>query len=282
MKGNLQIEKWGKWNIIWVDSENTVLAIDALNGQGVDGVGISLYKGYKLDNIEFIRNNEVLADKGVVLPFGKDIDISALSDVKTLKFLTVIGNREFRNFSEYIELEDLRVECHLGTVLPNANSNLEMLYLQNYKPKCRNLTSLNCYPNLIDLEINQGNILDMDGIKKLSALRKLSLFNIRSMQNIDAIVESEISHVHIDGSKNIQNIELFAESKNIKTLRLINCGKIKSLDFIKRFHSLEELRFVKTYIEDGDMTPLFGLKSVGFLKEKGYSHTPEQVIEMLH
>ena len=62
-------------------------------------------------------------------------------------------------------------------------------------------------------------------------------------------------------------------------LSLNNCAEISSLKFIQKMKSLEDLRFVKTNVKDGDLSYCEGLKYVGFLPKRHYSHKPENFIE---
>jgi protein phosphatase 1 regulatory subunit 7 len=63
--------------------------------------------------------------------------------------------------------------------------------------------------------------------------------------------------------------------KKLKILKLINCGDIPDLKFIKLMPELKAISFVDSNIVDGDLSHCIGLEFVGFLKKKSYSHVPE-------
>jgi hypothetical protein len=80
-----------------------------------------------------------------------------------------------------------------------------------------------------------------------------------------------------EACKKIKDFAVLAKCPRLRTLRVLNCGELESLRDLALFPQLEDFRFVKTKIRDGDMSPLLRLKRVGFLKNANYSHTPEQI-----
>ena len=56
-----------------------------------------------------------------------------------------------------------------------------------------------------------------------------------------------------------------------------SCGNLASLAFLNKLLALDEFRFVKMEVLDGDLTPLLRLKSVGFIDKRSYSHTCAEV-----
>lgn len=280
MNTQTQIIKWGTNRIAWVQSKNIQSAIDLVNRGEVDGLGISPHHGYDETDISFVADVPGLG--GIVLPFARNYDLTVLQAIHGLRFLTIAGSDQPFDCRIYPKLYELRVEWHPTLSLPIAGSRLRSLYIRSYKPKVKNLSDLPVYEKLSELEINQGNITSLDGIEKLIALSSVSLFHLRQLHSIAAIAKTAIRLLHVEGSKTIADVERLSDCPKLQCLRLIDCGKLGSLSFIHHFKKLEELRFVNTKIQDGDMTPLFGLKAVGFLGQKSYSHTPEQVRETIN
>lgn len=81
--------------------------------------------------------------------------------------------------------------------------------------------------------------------------------------------------------KKIKNYGVVSQIKGLKILRFNDCGSIPNIRFLKEMPNLEDFRFVDTNVLDGDLTPCFGLKSVGFFKKKHYSHTPGELNAIL-
>lgn len=274
-----EIENWGNHSIVWVQSEDVQAAIDILRNEEADGLGLSPYKGFALEDISFLTDVPNL--KGVVLPFAGKYDLKILGNLPSLSFLTVAENNQPFDYGTLLELEELRIEWHSNLMLPKSCSKLRSLYVRGYKPKSRRLVELPPYENVNELEINQGNLVNLEGIERLPKIANASFFHLRQLQSIIALVDSNMDRLHIEGCKKISDIERLSSCRELKSFRLIDCGKLKSLAFLAEFGKLEEFRFVNTIVEDGDMTPLLQLKSVGFLKKANYSHTPEEIREAI-
>jgi protein phosphatase 1 regulatory subunit 7 len=97
------------------------------------------------------------------------------------------------------------------------------------------------------------------------------------LKKVEAIGGTWVETLHIETCSSIQDFAALAKCKSLRRLRYINCGVIGSLAPLRDFKALEEFRFVKTNVLDGDMTPLMSLKSIGFENKRHYSHTPEQI-----
>ena len=219
--------------------------------------------------------------KGIVLPYAEKYNIKILEQISSLRFLTVAGNTQPINYECLLDLEELRVEWHSKLELPKSSDKLKTLYIRGYKPNSKNLKDLPHFKNLTELEINQGNLIDLQGVDRLPKLVKGSFFHLRHLQSVASLTELGIEAIHVEGSKIVVDFEELSRCQQLKSLSLIDCGKIKSLTFLEKFRKLEDFRFVNTIVEDGNMIPLLKMKSVGFLKKASYTHTPEEIRKQL-
>lgn len=274
-----KIESWGERTIVWVQSTDIQSALNVLESGMADGLGISPYNGFVGDDISFLMNVPNLG--GVVLPFASNYDLNHIKNVPNLRFLTVAGNVQPFDYGFCQDLEELRVEWHSKVALPDPSSKLQTLYIRGYKPTSKDLTDLPAYVGVKELEINQGNLVSLEGVDRLQVLVDASFFNLRQLHSVSALSQTKISSLHIDTCKKINDIESLSECEALRVFRLIACGKLNTLHVLDNFKKLDEFRFVNTDIEDGDMSPLFRLKSVGFLQKRNYSHTPEEVDQMI-
>jgi hypothetical protein len=274
-----KIVAWGEHSIAWVQSKDPQEALNLLQNGEVDGLGLSPHNGFASENISFLAHVPNL--KGLVLPYAEKYDIKVLEQVPTLRFLTVAGNNQAFDYSAVPELEELRIEWHSKLELPSPASKLRSLYIRDYKSKLKNLLDLPPYENVKELEINQGNLTSLKGIERLRKLSIASFFHLRQLHSIVHLVEINIERLHIEGCKKVSDVESLIRCRELISFRLIDCGKLNSLRFLEGFEKLEEFRFVNTIIQDGDMTPLLRMKSVGFLKRSSYSHTPEEIREAI-
>lgn len=275
MASETKIVNWGSHSIVWVQSDDVQAALDILHKGEADGLGVSPHNGYKSNDISFLADVSNLA--GVVLPYASEYDLSHLEEIRGLQFISVAGNKQPFDYGVFSDLEQLRIEWHSKLALPEPSAKLSDLYIRGYKPKSKNLTCLPVFENLVDIEINQGNLVNLEGIERLRELSSASFFHLRQLQSVDALVGTNVGQLHVEGCKKISGVEVLSGCPELESLRLIDCGKLRSLKFLEEFGKLDEFRFVNTVVEDGDMTPLLQMKSVGFLKKAGYSHTLEEI-----
>lgn len=279
MAAETKIINWGKHRIAWVQSDDLDTAIELVRTGQVDGLGVSPYHGFKVKELDFLATVPGL--QGVAIPFGKNFDLTPLKGLSGLKFLTVAENKQPFDYQTFRDLEDLNIQWHPKVTLPAANSKLRELYMRGYCPKDKTLKSLPAFKNVETLEITLGNLESLEGIKNLKKLSHASFFYLKQLQSVGALTRTRVKYLLLDVCKKIADVESLVDCHDLEVLRLCDCGKLRSLQFIRRFRKLVEFRFVNTIVEDGDLTPLLQLKSVGFLKRRGYSHTPEEIDEAI-
>ena len=276
MTSEVKITKWFKnCSVAWVDQNCVQVAIDAVKEGKADGLGVSPHMGYKSDDISFIDDLDDV--RGLALPCASNYNLNHLYNLKNLQFLGVIGSKQAFVYEAFEQLRELRIEWNSKMILPDASSPLQKLYIRGYKPRSKGLEDIPEYKELNDIELVRGNLTKLKGIEKLKGLVAAQFSYLTNLQLISPLTALQVENLHFEACKKILDIENLTECKNLKRLAVNNCGAIQSLSFLKDFRILEDFRFVNTIIEDSDMSPLLGMKSVGFMKRKGYSHTPDEI-----
>lgn len=270
----LDIDTWGSRSIFWVKSDRVAESMEAVYSHGIDLVGISPERGYGRQSISFLR--EYPATQGLVIPFASQYSLDPLASLSALKYLQIGESREPLDLHYFPHLVELRLEWHAGIQWAELPA-LRSLYLRGYEPSSKDISELPLFPQLEELEFNQGNLQAMTGIDRFRALLRLHLYNLRGLENVGSLCGTRLEFLHIESCKRIQDLETLSCLTEVIALRINDCGRVASLQFIERMARLQELRFVGTLVEDGDMTPLMRLDTVGFLPRRGYSHTPIQV-----
>lgn len=270
-----EIIKWGRWRIAWASSANLDAVAKLLRGGEIDGVGLSPHHGYTGDPALL---NDLSSFAGVVFTDAGSLDCHAISRLHELRFITLGGARARGfDFSGLCNLADLRIGWHPGDVLPRGEGALESLYLKGYYPKSKNLTGLPEYENLETLELVQAGVTSLDGVERQKKIRELDVSYCKGLTTIAALVGASVERVHFEACGRIGDIPTLSRCPRIKSIRMSSCGNLQSLGFLRASKTIEEFRFVKMEVADGDMTPLLELESVGFIDKRGYSHTNEQV-----
>lgn len=270
-----EIIKWGRWRIAWASPASLEAVNKLLRGGEIDGVGLSAHHGYTGDPALL---NELTGFAGVVVTEAGSLDVQAIPRLNELRFITLGGTRSRGfDFSEFRSLADLRIGWHPRDCLPDGESALESLYLKGYNPKQKDLKDLPELPNLTSLELVQAGVVNLDGVERLRKLRELDVSYCKALVTLAALVKTPVERVHLEACGRIVDIPVLSRCPGLKSIRMSSCGNLQSLDFLKASTTIEEFRFVKMDVADGDMSPLLSLKSVGFIDKRGYSHTSEQV-----
>jgi len=273
--GTAEIIKWGRWRIAWASAQNAEAVSHLLRNGQIGGIGLCSHRGYDGDPA-FIRGVATFA--GIVITEPTSSDLEAVSKLDQLQFLSLGGPRPAGfDFSRLTRLRDLRMHWHKDDTLPGTHTSLESLYLHGYAPQTKDLRRLPAFSNLRSLELVRAKITELAGIERLSALRELDVSHCKGLQSVADLAGTGIERVHLESCPKIMDIPTLCQCPDIKSIRLSSSGDFESLGFLKASKSLEEFRFVKMKVLDGDMTPLLSLKSVGFTNRRGYSHTNEEI-----
>jgi protein phosphatase 1 regulatory subunit 7 len=273
-----RIEKWIRWKILWLRDSETTSAGKLMSEFGVEGLGLSPYRGFRRSDLSFLLRIDSLV--GLVTPFAKDYDLSVVETMPHLRFLSFAENRQPLNLSALEALENLRVHWHSKLVLPTEKCGLRDCYMRGFH---KSLQEIPAYRNLQTLELKQGSITSLDGIEMSSTLKSARFIFLTKLVSVEAVSKLKVEELEFDTCKAVKDWESLAACKRLQVLKLNNCGSIPSLKWIRNLRSLKELRFVSTNIEDGDLSPLLNLKlkAVGFSDMRHFSHTMDDVVKAI-
>ena len=271
----VEVTDYGPYRILDIHSDQIAECMKLYAVEKVDGISISPHHGYRLKDLSFLKNYPFV--KGLAVGYAHSIDVSAISELQRLKFIGLFGSKQPIDFSVFRELEEIRVEWHPKMVFPKRSTRMKRLYMSGYKPKSKDFHELPDYPNLQELEIIQSPVHSLAGLERFKKLKRLELSYLTKLESIADLKSASLQFLHLDTCKKISDHAHVKNLRNLRILRFGNCGSMPSLDFLKQMPKLEELTFVDTNVEDGDLSACLRLERVGFLNKKHYSHTDDEV-----
>jgi len=276
---NFDIREWGKYKIIWIDSNRIGKCLNFYRENHLDGIGISPHSGYQQHSLNFLSENTDIT--GIVLVYSQDINVTALESLTKLRFLTIDGNKQPVDLSLFPDLEELKIDWHKNIHLVSL-LHLKRLYLSKYQSKLTSCQELPAFPNLECLEFVRGNLTTLNGVDKLTNLKSIHLSYLTKLSNIDDLrTLPNIEIIELDSCKKVDDYFVFNELKSLKKLLILNGGEIPSIKFIENMPNLEFFSIGSTVVKDGDMSPCLNLKYAGFNDKKHYSHTNKQIKKII-
>ncbi len=258
--------------------------VDYINDKDIKSISIHLMK-YNYNDLEFLRDCNGVRDVSILM--NKEIDLSALYGMKNIITLHVDVPNAVIDFNQLISLESINITWHKeyeNTL--NSCILLRNVVLHKFNPLNKNIMILSNLTLLKELTIVRTNIISLEGIKMLRKLRVLNLFFASKLSRINEIVEldNSIEEIHIESCKNIMDLPVLSGMKATTILRLIKCGSIESLHFLKSLDKLKFLSFSGTKIVNGDLAYLTEMKHIefiGFNNMRHYSHNSFEIRELI-
>lgn len=268
---------WGAETLGWFNSATAEQLALALQSNAITGLALDrgCLDGQGLPEAIF----SFPRFDALVLTEPNRTDLSQLPRLPHLRLLSVgEGSRSPVDLTRLPELEDLSVCPQSADTLPLAESPLRRLVLRKYRPASKSLADLPSYTALHELELIQCRVQSLAGLNRMVQLRSLGLFNCAELEGADpAFIPKSLTSIHLDSCKRFTDLEALASLDQLVKIVLANMPPLRSLSFLRSFDRLEEFRFVKTDVEDGDLKPLLQLKRVGFLDRKKFNLTLSEV-----
>jgi protein phosphatase 1 regulatory subunit 7 len=265
--------------ILIVDSDRIEEGMNFFNEAKLDGISISRVHGYKLNDIDFLKDYSNIKHVSIS---EEIMNIEGIYHLKELTKLIISGKKRKVDFSIFKNLKELITDWSPFFINMDACHKLEKLYIYNYKPDSRCLTEISNVPWLKSLKISQSTITSLRGLKQFSRLEELSFNYCSKLQELCDLEGSDnvITTLLFEKCKSIVNFEYVKKMKNLKVLAFNYCGEIPSIQFIQEMPNIEDFRFVGTNVLDGDLSPLKRLKFAGFLNKKHYSISYEELAKL--
>lgn len=198
----------------------------------------------------------------------EDFSIVGLEDLTDLEMLCLSGPAGVPDYAAFPKLLELRARLDKRG-LPSL-PRLEVAWLEGYRsPDARALLTA---PRLRDLTLTRPLISTLEGIEGLRRLEKLMIYAATRLRQISSLSQLEVfEELELDACKKVEDIDAM-RSSSLKRLILSNCGSVASLKFVSNMPALSTFTFVGTKVEDGDLTPILHIESIGFDDKRHYSH----------
>lgn len=270
-----RLDKWGEYNIIWINSDILKVCMDYYEKHHLDGIAISDGIGYRLKDLNFLNDYPDL--RGLVVNCSEKFDLKHLKKLKSLRFLSIDDIDEDVDFSEFSELEELKAHYHKKIKFFEKSPKMKRFYLRKYNSNSKSCVELPNFPNLDTLELIQSSITSLDGISKYPKLKNISFSYCPKLTDISAVSSLSPEFLEFDRCKNISNHAVVENITSLKKLKFVNCGSTSSIKFIDNLSNLRTFCFGDTNVEDGNIEPCIRLNFAGFVSKRHYSHTCEEI-----
>lgn len=223
----------------------------------IEKLQIDLWETKKLEAIEKLVN---LKELGISKNIKSSVSLNILRNLKKLEILYI-------SISKDIEI--------IGTL-----TNLKFLSLREIKIK--KLDFIESLQELEEVWISLGSYDDFNVICKLSKLKKLSLHQVRGIDD-DTFTEiiskcKNLINLELQNLKNLTSLSFIRELTNLKYLRLDCVKNIETYSPVINLLNLETFSTTESRALDKKLFPLHKLKNV-FL---GDSYSKSEIEEFLH
>lgn len=170
----------------------------------------------------------------------------------------------------------LRSACELESLL-----GLERLAVTGYVPKGKGLADLSVLPMVRTLGFRKSSVQALTGLSRWPRLERLVFSELPRIKSIAPLADCPgLKHLTIHRSRQLADHQLAVYLPNLESLCLAGCGMMESLGFLDDMPNLKHFDFCGTGVMDGDLRPLFRLKSARFWPRRNFSHTPKQIEEI--
>ncbi|WP_329762742.1 hypothetical protein [Bacillus nitratireducens] len=256
---------------VLVSQKNLGECIEYINMFNISGVQISdMY--YELEDINFLSECENITHLMLDNMFLKDV--SSIYNLNKLQDIAVIDSNFKLELNKLTNLESLAMYCDKKVTGLEELTNLKSLSLWKYNPKNRDLKELEKLRGLEYFKITQSKIDSLSGIESFGNLKSLQLFYLRTLKSIESLkyTSEKLTSLEIEMCKNIETFCSIQYLESLEILRLLDCGDIPTIGFIKKLKELNCFSFVGSTVVDGDLSFCEGIEYVSFTDKKHYSN----------
>lgn len=268
MKEKIEISPYGNM-LVYKKGYTADFVMNVIAKNGLEGLRIFDHLD-RLESLNFLK--EYTSLKRLDIDCINDQDYSFLSSLPNLKHLGIGASIKQSNtidLSSQHELETLGINWRKKIIGLEKCRKLSSLTLVEFKEK--DLQKIASLASLNTLQIKTASIERLDGIENLINLQNLHVSNCKKLQSIKAINHLvKLKELYLNTCPNINNYNEVTDLPGLEIFSLTDCGKVQSLKFIERYHSLGKLSLLgNTVIVDGDLVPAKRIKSI---QHKHYSH----------
>ncbi len=274
IKDNFKFGRTGNISCrLLIESDKLKETIEYIKKEKVRSIELNFYHGYLLKDINFISEvADILEDISIVTD---DINLKHIEELKNLKNIFVGGeNKSHIDFSHFKYLESCNISWHKDLKNLSSCKHLNDLTLRKYTYNNKTSHFITGLNQLKSLCFIQSKFEDLEMLKLFPNLETLEIYYNRWLVNIEVLsnCKQTLTRLILDHCKNVNDYKVLEQLTELKFLNVTDSKPLPNLKFIKQLKNLEHFSFTGTDILDGDLTPCFGIKHVGFFDKKHYSH----------
>jgi len=248
------------YRIRWLSTETTASVEASLQSGDYDGIGFNPYKGRSGSIAGYLAAE--LPVKAIVLPFADKVGFSGemlgpRPELEMLLMSEFSGSIRICSTS----LRILRLLVKPGVAF-DALPSVEKVYLREATNELLNELSSKA-PHVRVLELNAGPFSTLSGVESFFELECLALWNLRKLRSIEELSKCRnLTSLSLELVRNVEDLEeTFTHLKALRNLSLLDCGKLKNLDFLDVLN-LEEFKCARTRIPSRNHPALARIPSV--------------------
>jgi hypothetical protein len=202
----------------------------ALAEGDVEGLMVSRHRGFVGADLTILDSFEGL--RTLVIADAADIDISAVQNIDTLRYLSLGEVRGRLDLSRFANLEHLRFTASKDIALPQSGlERLRELAIWSFPEE--DLSILSGYAGLLALELIQAKKLSsLAGVQCCRALSKLVVAYSPALRDINALSDlKELSDLDFESVKKIETYSSLAALIGIERLIIDKAAPMGDLEF---------------------------------------------------
>lgn len=209
-------------------------------------------------------------------------DLDALRRWTALRYLSIDGDERALDLTEFTELEWLVVaDWWKALTLPLASTPIRRFAV--WKLPGDDLSSIPAWRDLRELKLVQGRAISLEGVERFDHLEHVDIGYMRRLASVAALAScTNLCSAHFENCPRVEDWAALRRCGRLRELVLFKCGTIPSLRFLDDMPPMDSVRLIRTYVADGDMTPLIRMKQAVFDFRRGYSHHETEIQAMIH
>jgi Leucine-rich repeat (LRR) protein len=222
----------------------------------------------KLEDLKFLESFTFL--EGLAISTVYLYDLSFLNKLTNLRELSlVIPAESIVDLTGLTNLTSLALQWPKKVVGLELCVNISKLILIDLSEK--DMHKVSSLVGVKKLEVKTSKLKSLAGAEKFSKVEEVKIGYSRSLETIMQLNgHLELKVLELESTPKVMDLESLNNLPNLQVLRLINCGSINSLSFVKSFPSLKRFALLEnTVVADGNLTPVNHITEFFF---KNYKH----------
>jgi len=242
------------------------------------------------NNNNFERLNEIdfggATFKRLNVQTGKNLDISWVSNIKSLESMTIMGKTKGTvRFDELVNLKGCDLETSKATRdIVYSSLELDSLGLSRLDVPFSEFSD-KLASGLRTFGFSGNKFENLNGIEAFVNLENIVIDNSRSLVDIAKLSTlKKLKHLHLEGVNNIENLEVLGALSSLEEL-YFECKALPSLKLLLPAPKLNYIRLGEnTLIEDRDVEVALEfpkLEYMTYTKKKDYKYDAVQLKETI-